>query len=321
MVHRTNDLCSKRKIPIVHPDAIRIKVFGTWANNIQIYDKIMAEYDWECDDKYGLEYVFTSDDDYTHAILMNITMSDRFIKKENIIGLAQEPALYLCKNLNSKIIEFYKNSIKRYFIGTTKYINSAENNFIEGNAYLFPHISYKQVNTYIKNYPKKTKLINYVYSFQTSCDSRILYNYRHSLGNSILEQKLPIDFYGSSTNKLKKIFPGNKNIHSEFAWKDVHEIYENYKFSIVIENTREEEYFTEKIIIPLLCGCTPIYLGCRHIDSYFKDYVIHLNGDINDDMALLRDILNKPDKYYKKIAIQEIKEKIHLKNIIHQEFL
>ena len=70
-----------------------------------------------------------------------------------------------------------------------------------------------------------------------------------------------------------------------------------------------------------MCGCIPIYIGCKNIDSYFKDYVIHLSGNLNDDIKLLKNILNDPDKYYKKINIEEIKEIVHLKNIIHQEFL
>lgn len=38
-------------------------------------------------------------------------------------------------------------------------------------------------------------------------------------------------------------------------------------------------------------------------------------------LNLIKNIIDNPDKYYKKINIEEIKEKIHLKNIIHQKFL
>ena len=321
---------------------IKIKIFEKYTNTNEIYNKIMNEYDWDNDDKYGVEYIFTSDNDFTHAILINDVIPELSIKKDNIIGLAQEPGIFL--NLNSKIKNIYKNKIKSYFIGTTRYIKSDKSLFIESYSYLFPQISYKQVNSYIKKYPEKNKLINYVYShkksksdhlpskikaqhqflkkyFPSTDDTRILYKYRHILGNNIIENKLPIDIYGNCTKSLKENFPKNNNIHYQFDWKDIHKIYENYKFSIVIENTREEEYFSEKITIPLMCGCIPIYLGCKNINSYFKEYVIHLNGNLNDDINLLNDIINKKDKYYKKINIQEIKEQIHLKNIIHQEFL
>jgi len=299
---------------------IKIKIFASWTTCSNILKAVMKYYDWEYDKKYGVQYIFTLEDDFTHAILMNNVMRKFSIDKNNIIGLAQEPGIYL--QIDEKIKNIYKNTIKKYFIGTTKYINSSDKSpFKEGMSYLLPLISFKPVNFFIKNYPEKNKLINYVYSNRNNHDKRLLYSYRHLLGNTILEDGLSIDIYGGSTINLKKKFPKSKNIYFKFAWEDFHKIYENYKFSIVIENTREEEYFSEKIIVPLLCGCIPIYIGCKNIDSYFKDYVIHLSGNLNDDIKLLKNILNDPDKYYKKINIEEIKEIVHLKNIIHQEFL
>lgn len=42
-----------------------------------------------------------------------------------------------------------------------------------------------------------------------------------------------------------------------------------YRFSIVIENTQEPGYFTEKLIDCLLCKTVPIYWGDPNIDSVF----------------------------------------------------
>lgn len=42
-----------------------------------------------------------------------------------------------------------------------------------------------------------------------------------------------------------------------------------YRFSVVIENTREENYFTEKLMDALLCKTVPIYWGCPNISDYF----------------------------------------------------
>ena len=46
----------------------------------------------------------------------------------------------------------------------------------------------------------------------------------------------------------KKALPNKENIKYGFDWKDVHKVYENYKFSIVIENTREPNGISEKDI-------------------------------------------------------------------------
>ncbi|MCY6381470.1 glycosyltransferase family 10 domain-containing protein [Hoeflea prorocentri] len=42
-----------------------------------------------------------------------------------------------------------------------------------------------------------------------------------------------------------------------------------YRFSVVIENCREEGYFTEKLLDSLLCGTLPIYWGAPDIERYF----------------------------------------------------
>ena len=42
-----------------------------------------------------------------------------------------------------------------------------------------------------------------------------------------------------------------------------------YRYSVVIENVRERNYFTEKLIDALLCGTVPIYWGCPNIGDFF----------------------------------------------------
>ena len=41
-----------------------------------------------------------------------------------------------------------------------------------------------------------------------------------------------------------------------------------YRYSVVIENVREPNYFTEKLIDALLCQCVPIYWGCPNIGDF-----------------------------------------------------
>lgn len=296
-----------------------IKIFAAWTDCNTIYNKVMNEYDWDSDSKYGVDYIFTKENNYTHAILMNIITPNLKINKENVIGLAQEPSINLIFNDNS--IKYFEENVKKYFIGSVNLIENNKGIFIEKMSYQLPHISYKTVNNFIENYPEKNKLINFVYSWKNSNNPERLYRYRHQLGDTILKNDIPVDIYGSSTDSLKKTYPEKENIKYGFDWRDVHKVYENYKFCIVIENSREPEYISEKIFISLLCGCVPLYLGSTNIDEYFKDYVLHLSGNIKDDLKLINSIINDPDKYYKKINIEEIKEKIHLKNIIHQEFL
>ena len=332
-----------KKFPLLISNNLKkIKIFAAWTDCNTIFNKVMNEYDWKSDSKYNVDYIFTTQDDFTHAILMNLAMPNLLINKKNVIGLAQEPANHFHfhnRGSNDKFMKYCANNVSKYYLGSTKSIKESKktiekcdlNNydieeislepFVEKISYQLPHISYKIVNKFIKQYPEKNKIINYVYSWKNPGYPTHLYHYRHELGNHIFKNNLPIDIYGSVTNSLKKNYPNKENIKYEFDWKDVDKIYKPYKFSVVIENIREPEYISEKIMIPLLCGSNPIYLGSTNIDHYFKDYIIHLSGNIEKDIHTIKNIIDNPDKYYKKINIKEIKEKIHLKNIIHQQFL
>ena len=42
-----------------------------------------------------------------------------------------------------------------------------------------------------------------------------------------------------------------------------------YRFSVVIENVREKNYFSEKLVDAILCKTVPIYWGCPNIDDFF----------------------------------------------------
>lgn len=41
-----------------------------------------------------------------------------------------------------------------------------------------------------------------------------------------------------------------------------------YRYSVVIENVREPNYFSEKLIDAVLCETVPIYWGCPNVDSF-----------------------------------------------------
>lgn len=55
-----------------------------------------------------------------------------------------------------------------------------------------------------------------------------------------------------------------------------------YRYSIVIENGREVNYFTEKLVDALLCNTVPIYWGCPNIADFFDTSSMILCEDIAD---------------------------------------
>ena len=292
-------------------------IWSHWKWSDRFLDWTEKWYDWSIDPDYNVKYKFTRGEDYTHAIIFdNNTPNNLKAPKENVIGLMFEPKM----NVNFNI-DYMKKHVKKFYCSDTK---NLEEPFVERWPFLPCLMPCKSVNGMIENFPEKTKIMNYVYSWKRGGGNK-LYDYRHALGEKILNENIDVDILGNNVLNLKNKFgPNNKNIKYEthnFLWDKIDEIYKDYKFTIVIENTREPEYFSEKIMVPLLCGSIPIYLGCKNIDNYFKDYVIHLTGNLNDDITIINNVLADPDKYWRKVPISEIRNKIHLKNVIHEEFL
>ena len=289
---------------------IKIKIFG-WTSSEKLMNIILKRYDFDKDPNYNYKYCFTCNNDFTHAILFNKAQPKLNISKKRVIGLAQEPSIYLNIDKDIQFQKYCSEYIGKYYIGK---LNTLGDPFIEKMSYQLTNIIF---NNCIQNFEKK-KNINYVLSNKKHIGDGLLYNYRHLLLEKICENKLDIDIYGSCTDFIKE---KGDNIKYGFSSDDMLNIYKDYKFSVVIENTIEPEYFTEKIINPLLCGCIPIYLGCKNINNYFKEYIINLTGNLNKDLDIINNILQNPDSYYKKINLEKIKETITFKNVIYENFL
>lgn len=62
-----------------------------------------------------------------------------------------------------------------------------------------------------------------------------------------------------------------------------------YRFSVIIENSREENYFTEKLLDAVLCESVPIYWGCPNIDQFLAtEGMILCNSKTEIQEAILR---------------------------------
>lgn len=255
-----------------------IKIFCPFApskNCKEVYEKINYAIDIDFYGKNKKVYI-TDDEDYTHAIIINTHMPNLKIPKENVIGLAFEPVQFL--GLSTIFIQYAQKHIGKYYIGDK---NNLPDPFIEHFGYMWHSRPPKDI-TY------KPSLMSIVLSNKQSAPG---HKYRHELVKKIIELRLPIDIYGH----------GSKNYSYDRikgSFNDA-EPYENYSFSICIENYECNHYFSEKIITPILYNCMPIYVGCKNIDSYL-DNVIKLSSNIDKDILLIKDILMNPNNYYKK---------------------
>jgi hypothetical protein len=86
------------------------------------------------------------------------------------------------------------------------------------------------------------------------------------------------------------------------------EAFSGYAFSIVIENSKFDYYFTEKLIDSFMTGTVPIYWGCPSIGDFFNlDGMIVFN-DVNDLISKLKSL--SLEKY--KSMLPAVKENFEL---------
>jgi hypothetical protein len=106
----------------------------------------------------------------------------------------------------------------------------------------------------------------------------------HRLRHDIINQlNGKIDVYGRTYNPIDYKLDGLKE----------------YKFHIVVENTKRDYWFTEKLIDCFVTGTVPIYWGCPSIGDFFDT-----NGMIIfDNVEELVDIINNLsiDDYIKRL--------------------
>ena len=280
---------------------IKIKFFSSFETSEGCNETYTRISELNKDPDFNTKYCFVTGDDYTHAIILNVAMPLlKNIPKENVIGLALEPLCFL--GITNEFLEYATKYIGKYYIGE-KHPDLSEP-FEEYYGYMW-HI------TPLMNKPIKKNIISLMIGELKISEG---HKYRHELCQSILKSDLPVDIYGQGCRYYTKI--KDKRIKGEFKKK---EPYLHYVYHIAIENYKTPHYFSEKIINALLCSTVPVYWGCKSIDTYFPNQVVHLSGNIEKDMQLLREICKNPEKHKKNINVEEVKKQISFSHLIHNK--
>lgn len=185
-----------------------------------------------------------------------------------------------CDNINSCDLIVSINAVKNY---NKKFVNWLyEPESIIGNAYAIASNSQNTIITHrtqklFKNqiiippcFPSwidetdrkiytKTKLISMIASTKIMCQG---HNFRQNVAD---KNKNNLNLYGfGRSNALNKKIDGLKD----------------YMFSVAMENSIYDTYYTEKILDCFLTGTIPIYWGTSKIvDIFDKDGILFLNSD------------------------------------------
>jgi len=262
---------------------IKVKIFSDFCGS----DICKKNFERTCKvdaiENYGIgkEIYITCDEDYTHAVILNKAMPNLTIDKKNVLGLACEPLPFL--SLTPQFIEYAKKHIGKYFIGDKSDLGEP---FLEHHGFMwFEHpFSNKKI--------EKKKTMSIVFSEKNSAPG---HKYRFELVSQIINNNLPVDIYGRGCNLIPDHIRNVKGIF------DKTEPYDDYIFTIAVENFCSNEYFSEKIMTPIMCETIPIYLGCKNVERSIGDRYIELSGRINEDIELIKKILENPDKYAREI--------------------
>lgn len=119
---------------------------------------------------------------------------------------------------------------------------------------------------------EKSKLVSIVASSKTSTTGQRM---RHEASNLIDKNDRFGNAYKQIENKIEAL--------------------RDYKFSIVIENCKQEGFFTEKIIDSIIVGTVPIYWGCPDIGDHFDKRGI-IQFDSLDDLKKI--LLSDLESFY-----------------------
>jgi hypothetical protein len=218
-------------------------------------------------------------------------------------------------------VDSYKDKIKVAWLIEPRAIRSDVYTFIENNFNKFDYIfTFDEkllklsdkfifypfggcwINKKDQELHNKTKLLSIIASTKRQT---IGHNLRHEVIDNLKKLNIPIDLYGFGYNQIE---------NKVDALKDYH-------YSIVIENSKTDYYFTEKLIDSFVTGTIPIYWGCPSIGNFFDT-----NGMlIFDTIEELKMIINSINEefYYSKIEsiknnYEEAKKYLLADDVIYQ---
>jgi len=174
------------------------------------------------------------------------------------------------KYFNNNCFEFIKNNLNQV-LETFELIFTYNDELLQLDE---KFVRVPAMGSWIKD-PKiyeKTKLVSMITSnktFTPQQKERVIFAENN---------KNTIDVYGRGFNDIEK---------KEYGLKD-------YMFSVCIENSTHDTYFTEKILDCFATGTIPVYKGTKNITNYFDVGGILFLDDVN-----IKDLT--PELYYSKI--------------------
>jgi len=194
-------------------------------------------------------------------------------KNDHIITFPVKPVFFFPRykikaNISVMIVE--PDVVHKIYLLLSKYLNWRFYKILTKNKYLLKNISNSSFfylgSTFLEDWHnidiRKTKMASLIASSQNKLVGHKL---RHEIAEHIKRNNFNISLIGRGYKPFDKKEDGLKS----------------YRYSIVIENSSEKDYFTEKVIDACLLETIPIYWGAPNIAKYFdtRGFIICRNVD------------------------------------------
>jgi hypothetical protein len=282
----------------------KVKFTSGWESSESITKRLLEQFKTNEDDILNIEFVY---DDSYDIIIFNNYVTEEPKENTNSYIFFHEPTW---SGNHQKTFSNYRNLT---IFGHNKHNYDTPNNVIEIPSHLFyggrgsDTPDFWNYNNLINTKFEKTKMLSSVVS-PLGNDNRdypdgCLYKERVNLIKEILNKCDFIDVFGWGDKILNQKKDGISN----------------YKFSLCIENTNEQNYISEKFYDCLLTNTIPIYFGCKNIKDFWVENGYFLIDDINDTdkvISLLKYISENGDELYNDM----LPELLKMKNKYFEEF-
>ena len=143
--------------------------------------------------------------------------------------------------------------------------------------------NYDQLKTL--QYPKKRR--------QASCIVSTKHAHRLSFVQRMMSNNKVVDLYGRG----HKVYNYKSNYRGKLEYDGNCKFLglAPYRYSIVLENSEEKNYWTEKLADAFLSWCVPIYWGCPNLNDFF-DSQSYKTIDLDDPnpMKTIQEIISLP---------------------------
>jgi hypothetical protein len=193
-----------------------------------------------------------------------VVYTDTSLHKANDIKSKKKIALLIeSPEIHKQYYEYIEQNNKLFDIVLTFskiLLDKGENYKFNVYGTTWMHKTYRNIYT-------KSKLCSLILSNKIQTSGHRL---RHQL--ALIIENTNIDMYGSRYKQLPHLKTRNFDKDHYGAGISNQKILglKDYMFSIVIENCKEDYYFTEKLIDCFLTGTIPIYYGCPSIHNFFN---------------------------------------------------